>query len=157
MAEQLPSLSISPPIPESLWWVIPNRLAGVRKPTEEDLPGLKELKIGALVSALSDQSNLERYERHNFPHLWLPIDGGTPPRVEQLEKLKTFVDVQNDLGNAVAVHCSNGLRRTGTVLAALMIQQGSDYERAMAVVKTASPAVELREAQRSFLKNLSSI
>lgn len=130
-------------------------MAGVRKPTEEDLPGLKQLKIGALVSVLSDQSNLERYERHNFPYLWLPIDGGAPPRVEQLEKLKTFVDVQDDLGNAVAVHCSNGLRRTGTVLAALLIQQGSDYERAMAVVKTANPAVELREAQRSFLKNLS--
>ncbi len=85
MSEQLTSSSISPPIPESLWWVIPNQLAGVRKPAEEDLPVLKELKIGALVSVLSDKSNLECYERHNFPYLWLPIDGGTPPSLEQLQ------------------------------------------------------------------------
>lgn len=157
MPEQLPFSSASPPISESLWWAIPSRLAGIRKPTEDDLPVLKKLKIRALVSVLNDLSNLESYERHNIPYLWLPIDGGTPPRVEQLEKLRTFVDVQNDLGNAIAIHCSNGRRRTGTVLAALLIQQGSDYESAMATIQTANPAVELRAAQISFLQNLSSI
>lgn len=155
MAEQLPSSSISPPIPESLWWVIPHRLVGVRKPAEEDLPVLKELKIGAIVSVLSDDANLELYKRHNFPHLWIPISGGTAPTLPQLQQLKTFINSQNESGNAVAVHCSNGLRRTGTVLAALLIQQGADYERAMTAIQTANPAVELRKTQISFLENLS--
>lgn len=154
MSEQRPSSS-APPISESLWWIIPNRLAGVRKPTEDELPALKELKVGALVSVLSDPSNLESYERHHIPYLWLPIEGGTPPSIEQLQRLRTFVAVQNDLGNAVAVHCSNGLRRTGTVLAALLIQQGADYESAMTAIQSANPAVELSEAQISFLENLS--
>jgi len=77
---------------------------------------LKELRIGALVSVLSDPSNLGSYERHNIPYLWIPIEGGTPPSIEQLQRFLAFVAVQNNLSNAVAVHCSNGLRRTGTGL-----------------------------------------
>jgi hypothetical protein len=31
------------PLTESLWWVIPNRLGGMRKPTPEEIPTLKLL------------------------------------------------------------------------------------------------------------------
>lgn len=154
MTEQLPSSSISPPISESLWWAVPSWLAGVRKPTEEELSVLRGLEIGAIVSILSDDANLELYKRHNFPHLWVPVVGSTAPTLPQLQQLKTFINSQNESGNAVAVHCSNGLRRTGTVLAALLIQQGANYERAMTAIQTANPAVELSEAQTSFLKNV---
>ena len=143
-----------PPISESLWWAIPNCLAGVRKPTEKDLPVLRSLQVGAIVSVLSDDANLELYKRYKYPHLWIPIAGGTAPSLSQLQQLKTFVDSQNDCGNAVAVHCSNGLRRTGTVFTALLIKQGADYDSAMAAIQATNPAVELREAQISFLKNL---
>lgn len=151
MSEQLPSPSIS----ESLWWVIPARLAGVRKPTEEDLSLLRAFKIDALVSVLSDDSNLTLYKQHKIPYVWVPIEGGHAPTLAQLKQLKAFVDEQNAQCNAVAIHCSNGLRRTGTVLAALLIQQGMDYEGAMAVISAANPAVNLRENQTSFLKGLS--
>lgn len=150
------SENLSPPsISESLWWIISNRLAGVRKPAAEDLSVLKELQIGAIVSVLSDEANLELYKSYDFPHLWIPIKGGTAPSLSQLKQLKAFVDSQNKSGNAVAVHCSNGLRRTGTVLTALLIQRGSDYDSAMTAIQAANPAVELSEAQISFLKNLS--
>lgn len=118
MSEQL----LLPPILESLWWVIPNLLAGVRKPAEEDLLVLQALQVRAVVSVLSDDANLELYRRHNIPYLWIPIAGGTAPSLSQLQQLKAFVDSQNDSGKAVAVHCSNGLRRIGTVLAALLIR-----------------------------------
>lgn len=150
------SENLSPPsISKSLWWIISNRLAGVRKPAAEDLSVLKELQIGAIVSVLSDEANLELYKSYDFPHLWIPIKGGTAPSLSQLKQLKAFVDSQNESGNAVAVHCSNGLRRTGTVLTALLIQRGSDYDSAMTAIQAANPAVELSEAQISFLKNLS--
>ncbi len=143
------------PIAQQLWWVIPERLAGVRKPTEPELTKLRSEGISALVSLLSDDSNLDLYKQHKIPHIWVPITGGTAPSLEQLEQIKTFVESQNQLGNAVAIHCSSGRRRTGTVLAALLIKQGISHEKALTTILTSNPDVELREAQIDFLKRLS--
>lgn len=138
------------------WWVVPKRLAGVRKPTPADLADLRGEGVGALVSLLSDDSNLNLYQRSQIPHIWVPIVGGTGPTFEQLEQIKTFVDTQNSLGNAVAIHCSSGRRRTGTVIAALLIKASLSYEQALKTVLAANPEIELREAQLDFLKRLSS-
>ena len=37
-------------IAENLWWVIPGKLAGVRKPMAEELTELQAAGIGAIVS-----------------------------------------------------------------------------------------------------------
>ncbi|MGD1952749.1 MAG: hypothetical protein ACFB14_24350 [Leptolyngbyaceae cyanobacterium] len=57
------------------WWVVPKRLAGVRKPTPADLADLRGEGVGALVSLLSDDSNLNLYQRSQIPHIWVPIVG----------------------------------------------------------------------------------
>ena len=144
----------SQPILENLWWVIPNQLAGVRKPTIEELPQLRDLGIGAIISVMDDPSNLELYEQANIPHLWLPTTGGTAPTQAQVEQLRDFIDQQNRLGSAVAVHCTSGRRRTGTMLAAYLVSQGSAYEDAMQTILIANPDAELREAQTTFLQAL---
>ena len=38
------------PIEGNLWWVIPGKLAGVRKPTAEEIVELRAMGIGAIVS-----------------------------------------------------------------------------------------------------------
>ncbi|MEM9976057.1 MAG: dual specificity protein phosphatase family protein [Cyanobacteria bacterium P01_D01_bin.2] len=145
-----------PPLsPISPWWVVPDRLAGLRKPTPPELAVLsKDHGIHALVSLLSDSSNLDLYQTHAIPHIWVPIQGGTAPSLDQLSQIKTFVDSQHALGQGVAIHCSSGRRRTGTVLAALLIQQGDSYSKALNTVLKANPAVELRDPQISFLQSL---
>ena len=142
---------ITQPITENLWWVIPDKLAGVRKPTEEELPELQKLGIGAIVSVMDDPSNLELYEQANLPHLWLPIKGGTAPSREQVQKLQDFIDSQN---NGVAIHCTNGKRRTATALAGYLIISGSSYDEAMEIILTANSEIDLRESQSSFLQTL---
>jgi atypical dual specificity phosphatase len=142
------------PIKESLWWVIPSKFAGVRKPTAEELTELKAAGIGAIVSVMDDPSNLDLYERSNIPYLWLPVKGGTPPSREQIQELQTFVENQNLLGHAVAVHCTSGRRRTGTILASYLISIGFSYREAMQTIQNANPDVDLREAQTTFLKEL---
>ncbi len=139
------------PIAENLWWVIPGKLAGVWKPTAEELPELKKLGIGAIVSVMDDPSNLELYQQANLPHLWLPIKGGTAPSREQIQQLQDFIDSQN---NAVAIHCTNGKRRTATALAGYLINSGSSYDKAMEIILTANPEIDLRESQSSFLQDL---
>lgn len=148
----MPSSSDQPTIRP--WWVIAQRLAGSRKPTAPELAILKEQGIGSIVSLLSDDSNLDLYQQHNIPHLWVPILGGKAPSVEQLNQIQTFVHTQESLGNAVVIHCSSGRRRTGTVLAALLVLQGNSYEKALNIILTANPDVDLRDAQINFLKTL---
>ena len=139
------------PIAENLWWVIPDKLAGVRKPTAEELAELQGLGIGGIISLMDDSSNLELYEQANLPHLWLPIKGGTAPSREQIQQLQDYIDSQD---RAVAIHCTNGRRRTATVLAGYLINSGSSYDKAMEIILTANPEIDLRESQSSFLQDL---
>ncbi len=142
------------PIKENLWWVIPGKLAGVRKPITEELTELQAEGIGAIVSVMDDPSNLDLYEQAGIPYLWLPTKGGTAPSREQIQELQNFVDSQNRLGHAVAVHCTSGRRRTGTMLASYLIWAGSSYDKAMQTIQDANPDAELREAQTTFLREL---
>lgn len=142
------------PIEENLWWVIPDKLAGVRKPAIEEIAQLQKAGIGAVVSVMDDPSNLDLYQRVEIPYLWLPTKGGTAPSPEQIQELQNFVSTQNQLGHAVAVHCTSGRRRTGTMLAAYLIATGSSYDRAMQTIQAANPDAELREAQTKFLGEL---
>lgn len=144
--------STAQPITENLWWVIPKKLAGVRKPTAEELPELQAAGIGAIVSVMDDPTNLDLYQQSNIPYLWLPMKGGTAPTLEQAQKLQEFVDQSNQ--SAIAIHCTNGKRRTATMLAAYLISSGSSYDDAMQLIHTNNPDVELREAQTLFLQNL---
>jgi atypical dual specificity phosphatase len=142
------------PIAQNLWWVIPGKLAGVRKPQLEELSDLQAVGVGAIVSVMDDSSNLDIYQQANIPYCWLPTKGGTAPRQEQIEELQNFVDQQNRIGNAVAIHCTSGRRRTGTMLAAYLINAGSSYSEAMQAIQSANAEVDLRDAQTAFLKQL---
>ena len=142
------------PISENLWWVIPGKLAGVRKPTSDEIIELKEAGIGAIVSVMDDPSNLDLYEQAGLPYRWLPTKGGTAPTQAQIQELQSFVDRQNQLGNAIAIHCTSGNRRTGTMLAAYLMKSGSSFDQAMQIIQTANPKAELRDAQTSFLQTL---
>lgn len=142
------------PILDNLWWALPGKLAGMRKPTVDEILELKAAGIGAIVSVMDDPANLDLYEQAGLPHRWLPTKGGTAPTQEQIRELQTFVDEQNQLGRAVAIHCTSGNRRTGTMLAAYLIQAGMSYDDAMQVIQTANPKAELRDAQMTFLQAL---
>ncbi len=144
------------PLQDTLWWVIPNQLAGVRKPVIDELPVLKAAGIRAIVSVMDDPSNLDVYAASNIPHCWLPTVGGQAPTREQVETFCQFVDRHHQTGGAVAVHCSSGRRRTATFLAAFLISQGARYEEALDTIARANPQVEMRDAQLNFLKWLAS-
>jgi protein-tyrosine phosphatase len=147
-------MTVEQPITDNLWWVIPGKLAGVRKPTAEELSALQKSGVGAIVSVQDDPSNLDVYEQVGIPYLWLPTTGGTAPSQEQIQDVQTFIDQQNHRGNGVAIHCTNGRRRTGTMLAAYLIQSGASYGDAMQTLSLANPDLELREAQTTFLQTL---
>ena len=139
---------------ESLWWLIPETLAGMRKPLAKELPILKVEGIGAIVSVMDDPSNLDVYEEAKIPYRWLPTQGGTAPTHQQVADFCSFVDTETQTGLAVAVHCSSGRRRTATFLGAYLILHGASYEAAIEAIAQANPIVEMRDAQLNFLKSL---
>jgi atypical dual specificity phosphatase len=72
--------------------MIPAAAAGLRKPEgPAEVAQLAGLGIGAIVSLMDDDANLNLYEEAGIPHLWLPIKGGTSPTVEQILRLKSFI------------------------------------------------------------------
>ena len=142
------------PIVENLWWVIPGKLAGVRKPTAAELQELQAVGIGAIVSVMHDKSNLELYDRENIPYLWLPIQIASSPSRSQVAELIDFVERHHRQGVGTAVHCTGGLHRTGTMLAAYLILNGAAAEDATRTISTANPQAVLELAQTVFLHSL---
>ncbi len=147
----------SEPIVEKLWWVIPGKLAGVRKPTAAELKELQAVGIGAIISVMHDRSNLELYERENIPYLWLPIQIASSPSRFQVKELIDFVDRYHRQGVGTAVHCTGGLHRTGTMLAAYLILNGSTCEDAIEAIASANSQAVLELAQTVFLRSLAAV
>ena len=145
---------VSESIVENLWWVIPGKLAGVRKPTAAELPELERVGIGAIVSVIHDESNLELYQQENIPYLWLPIQIASSPNRSQIAELTNFVNEHHRQGVGIAVHCTGGLHRTGTMLAAYLIWNGLSSDEAMVTIQTANSQAVLELAQSVFLRSL---
>lgn len=137
-----------------IWWVLPQRLGGMRKPEPFEITHLAGAGVGAIISVMDDPSNLELYAQAGVPHLWLPTTGGQPPNPEQVQELVDFIDRQNGQGQAVAIHCNSGNRRTGTMVCAYLIRTGMPFAEALELVQSANPLADLRTAQREFLQTL---
>lgn len=140
------------PIRENLWWVISGKLAGVRKPDPDEIPDLQTAGIGAIVSVFHEDANLSLYQQAKIPFIWLPIAVDSVPNSNQLEQFCRFVEHQNQLGHGVAVHCSTGKHRTGTMLTAYLISRGWAYVDAMQKILDASSQVKLPDSQTQFLQ-----
>lgn len=123
-------------------------------PAAEELFQLRAAGVEAIVSVFHDATNLELYQQLGISYLWLPIAVDTVPTQEQMQQFQDFVDKQSSLGRGIAVHCSTGRHRTGTVLASYLIGLGSTYEEAMEIILNANPDIELPNTQTAFLQEL---
>jgi atypical dual specificity phosphatase len=117
-------------------WLIEGRLAGVGWPGSAGaLAALRELGVRALISlserpldpALLAAAELEA--RH------IPVADFTAPTVAQVEQANAAIAGWLERGMPVAVHCTAGLGRTGTILACYLVRQGSTAGEAIAQVR----------------------
>ncbi len=147
------------------YWIIDAALAGCSRPggrerrepglsraeaLEADLAELRERGIGAVLSLTEEALPAETLARHGLEALHVPVRDMTAPEPEELVRALGFIDVQRALGRAVAVHCLMGQGRTGTILAAYLVRNGTAPDEAIARVRAICPgAVEVEEQVRA--------
>ena len=145
----------------NIWAFIKDKFSGVRKPTSSvEVEALKSppTSVQGIISLLDDNENLDIYRSINIPYLHLAVKGGTSPTPTQVQEAISF---QESLNGLVVVHCTNGRRRTGTLLGAIYIQLMKNnmhgvllFDDMKAQLLASKPDCDLREGQWEYLKAL---
>lgn len=146
-------MSMSNNIKDFIWWVIPGQLLGVRQPeSPQEIEYLKSIGVGGVVTLLDDKDNHDLYNSQGMDFLWLPVKGGTPPTKDQVKSCYDFLMLTNSKKKALAIHCSNGRKRTGTILASMLMSDGMGAEEAIQLIQELNPEAKMSESQIEFLR-----
>ena len=145
-------------LPRNFSWLEKSTLAGSSRPeTEAELLMAKNEGIRAIVSLTRTPLNPEIITRLGLVYLHEPISSAPPS--EQLKKIIQFIMKQKTLSNAVLVHCTEGMGRTGTILAAYLVHHGSYADDAIRMVREKRPGsiqtLEQENTIREFEKIVS--
>lgn len=132
-------------------WIVEGQVAAMPMPWPEEVRRLPEAGIGGVLS-LTERVP-DGLPHPELEHLHLPVRDFHAPTREQLERASEFIDSVLAQGKGVAVHCTAGLGRTGTVVAGWMIHRGSGVREAIAAVRRRRPgSVETRAQEQALVE-----
>jgi protein-tyrosine phosphatase len=151
-----------------LWWLIPGVLAGMPMPFvhperrlnsgsalnsyEDELPELFSDSVRSVISLLDIPSDAGVFESAGFSFLCLPMPDGGVPTMDQVYAFLRFLEEQMKAHRPVAVHCVEGLGRTGTMLAVYLIAQGETAEAAILRIRNVEKGAIQTSQQVRFLE-----
>jgi protein-tyrosine phosphatase len=87
--------------------------------------------------------------------LHVPVDDQHPPSSVQVEQVRDFIQRMSHKQRPVYLHCHAGIGRTGTMLHAVYLLNGSDLETVKSRIKAARPTSQffmLSDRQKVFLE-----
>jgi protein-tyrosine phosphatase len=90
-------------------------------------------------------------EDHALRFISFPIpDRGVPASLQEAASLVEGITSQLEAGKSVAVHCRQGIGRSGLIAAAVLVASGISPEEAMQIVSSArgTPVPETAEQRR---------
>lgn len=147
--------------PRGFLWLIKGRLAGTPRPgifhdIEYDLQALKRVGVTKLLSLTERAPEVEDMMAFGIGNIWSPIPDMQAPPIEQAVEICQQIDSMLQKQEVVAVHCRAGLGRTGTILAAYLIWEGSDALSALETVRKVEPRWVQSDVQVAFLESFAS-
>jgi protein-tyrosine phosphatase len=133
---------------------------------EDEVTGWRDAGLDTVVSLLErdEAVQLELADERNviqskgLQFLWFPIpDRGVPASTGDTLKFLTEITAELAAGRNVAIHCRQGIGRSGLLAAASLVTAGMGVREAVDVVsKARGVAVPETSSQLQWLKNLAS-
>jgi atypical dual specificity phosphatase len=159
-AENTPQLP-SPEAPltmQGFSWIVEGELAampvpGRTRPLAEDEDFLESQEIRTVVSLTE---NPPLFDDESIRQVRIPVADFTAPTLQQMIE---FVDVVSDStahGDPVAVHCTAGLGRSGTMAAVYLVANGATADEAIARVRELRPGSIETEEQENAVRQADS-
>lgn len=154
---ELPAAGAPPPLPPRWFrWIVDGQLGGMRRPgamgeLKMDIQSLVELGVSHVVGLeespiAADEMRAAGIRYRHFPVVDMEAPVLAPTRELTHETLEVM-----GRGGSVAFHCKAGLGRTGTLLAACLIEQGYGLHQALSLLRQMRAEYVQSKEQVEFL------
>ncbi len=133
-------------------WVYQDELAAMPKPRKvDDFEYLGTTPIVTLVSLTIEPLDHEDLAQHGIASEHIPVKDFTAPSLEQMNQFVELVAAHRSRGEGIGVHCTAGLGRSGTMLAANFVADGMSAADAIAEIRRLRPgSIETAEQEASI-------
>jgi atypical dual specificity phosphatase len=145
--------------PDGFTWVDDKHLAAMAQPASlEEYQWLRRQGVQLVISLTEDPPPRHWVNDAGLFALHIPVEDMHPPSQRQIELGLSAIEKAQSQKLPVAIHCTAGLGRTGTMLACYFVKRGLGADAAVATVRDLRPgSIETEDqfgAVRDFARRI---